>query len=318
MSKPVLQIAHLTDLHLPIPQPIKWQYLANKRGLGALSWFRRRRFIHKPETLQLITEDIRRSAADHVVITGDLVNLGLPAELEAGALWLRDFGPRDWITFVPGNHDTLVKAPWTALLPLAPYMSGLREDGKDRLPRDLSDFPFVRNIGPMALISVNTGIPKAPGLATGAIGPPQMARLEKVLVETGNQGMIRVISIHHPPVPGTVSKRKSLDDGHEFVALLRKTGAELVIHGHGHKPLLKKIDGPDGTIPVIGAGSASATIEHHGRPTAQYHLYAFRHEDAKLMLDVEVRGFDMNKGSVGPLSRFCLTLPTNERLMSNS
>lgn len=318
MPKPLLQIAHLTDLHLPVPPTISWQDLANKRLLGALSWLRRRRFIHKPETLQLIVNDIHQSAAEHVVITGDLVNLGLPAELAAGAIWLRDFGPRDWITFVPGNHDTYVKAPWTALLPLAPYMSGLREDGEDRLPRDLGDFPFMRKVGPMALISVNTGIPKAPGLATGAIGPAQMARLEKVLVETRAQGLIRVISIHHPPVPGTVSMRKSLDDGPAFVALLRKQGAELVIHGHAHKPHLKKIDGPDGAIPVIGAGSASATLEHHGRPTAQYHLYTFHHEDAKLMLDVEVRGFETTKGSIEQLSRFCLTLPTHERFLSKS
>jgi hypothetical protein len=51
---------------------------------------------------------------------------------------------------------------------------------------------------------------------------------------------------------------RNLRDRAQFVSLLGRTGADLVIHGHDHLDERASIAGPSGrTIPVVGAGSAS-------------------------------------------------------------
>ncbi len=57
--------------------------LAGKRGLGFINWQRGRKYIHRRETLDAITRDLKAIAADHIAVTGDLVNLSLPVEYAA-------------------------------------------------------------------------------------------------------------------------------------------------------------------------------------------------------------------------------------------
>ena len=64
--------------------------------------------------------------------------------------------------------------------------------------------------------------------------------------------------LHHPPVLLKPPESRNLRDRADFVALLARTGADLVIHGHDHLDERATIAGPAGrTIPVVGAGSAS-------------------------------------------------------------
>ena len=65
-------LAHLSDLHMAHrPRLIE---LAGKRGLGFINWQRGRKYIHRRETLDAITRDLKTIAADHIAVTGDLVN----------------------------------------------------------------------------------------------------------------------------------------------------------------------------------------------------------------------------------------------------
>ena len=73
-----LTFAHITDAHLTSPDPAGMHELLNKRMLGALSWRRRRRHIHRREVLDALVADLRREAPDHIAITGDLTQIGLP------------------------------------------------------------------------------------------------------------------------------------------------------------------------------------------------------------------------------------------------
>ncbi len=66
--------------------------LMNQRVLGYLSWQRRRYRVHRREVLDALVEDMRAEAPDHVAITGDLVNISLPAEFIQAATWLRAAG----------------------------------------------------------------------------------------------------------------------------------------------------------------------------------------------------------------------------------
>ena len=42
------------------------------------------------------------------MVTGDLVNLGLPAEYPAARAWLAMLGAAHDVTVIPGNHDAYV------------------------------------------------------------------------------------------------------------------------------------------------------------------------------------------------------------------
>ena len=84
----------------------------NQRVLGYLSWQRRRYRVHRREVLDALVADLREQAPDHVAITGDLVNISLPAEFVQAAVWLRQLGTPDWVTVIPGNHDAYVEVKW--------------------------------------------------------------------------------------------------------------------------------------------------------------------------------------------------------------
>ena len=75
-----LSFAHLSDPHNPLTPNIKLKQILNKRLFGYLSWHRKRHLRHKPEILSALIDDIRTTAPDHIVISGDLVNIALPEE----------------------------------------------------------------------------------------------------------------------------------------------------------------------------------------------------------------------------------------------
>ena len=104
-------LAHLSDPHVPpLARPAVGD-LMSKRLLGYLSWQKRRRQIHRLDVLESLTDDLSAQRPDHVVVTGDLVNISLPAEFETALRWLDRLGPADRVTVVPGNHDAYVRVP---------------------------------------------------------------------------------------------------------------------------------------------------------------------------------------------------------------
>jgi 3',5'-cyclic AMP phosphodiesterase CpdA len=57
--------------------------LLGKRALGWLSWKLRRRHAHRSEVLEALIADLRKTAPDHVAVTGDLTNVSLEDEFGA-------------------------------------------------------------------------------------------------------------------------------------------------------------------------------------------------------------------------------------------
>src|SRR5262245_24919179 len=103
-------LAHLSDPHLgPLPAP-RWRELLGKRATGYLNWRRKRRLIHRGEVLSRIVADLKAQAANHVAVTGDLVNISLAGEYAPAGAWLASLGPPHDVTLVPGNHDLYVRA----------------------------------------------------------------------------------------------------------------------------------------------------------------------------------------------------------------
>lgn len=303
-------LAHFSDPHLgPLPAA-GWRDLANKRLSGFFSWTRNRVDIHRPEVLRLLVADLKRQAPDHIAITGDLVNISLPAEFKAAARWLETVGAPQDVTVIPGNHDAYIEMPWAdSLAQWAPYMAGEHDNaGSAALPQSHADFPFVRRLGNIALIGTSTAVPMPPFIAAGRLGEQQLTRLRQQLVALGQQGFFRVVLIHHPPFGGGAYKRKSLLDAKEFQTVLAEAGAEMVLHGHTHVSGLGRIQTANGPIPVIGVPSASAVAAGH-KDASRYHLYRISRKSDSWQLDIDIRGLNATQDAFEPQGSMAMSIP---------
>lgn len=235
------------------------------------------------------------------MITGDAVNISLPSEFAAARKWLTDNLDSARTLFAPGNHDAYVRVPWEAGLgQLAPFMEGARYDAPaPRPPADAADFPFVRTIGLVRFIVLNSARPTAPALASGRLGEAQIARLRRELADAAAAGLCRVVALHHPVEHGVVSRRKGLDDGAALRAVIAETGVELVIHGHAHRPTWGEVDTPGGPRPSVGGGSASHGGAFGPYRPARYNLFSVaRGGDGGWRINVNVRELDPARGAV--------------------
>ncbi len=79
-----------------------------ERITGFINWHRNRRKHLLVNTLDLLLSDIRTKQPDHLMITGDLVNLATSIEIRLAGEWLRSIGDPLDTTVVPGNHDAYV------------------------------------------------------------------------------------------------------------------------------------------------------------------------------------------------------------------
>jgi 3',5'-cyclic AMP phosphodiesterase CpdA len=331
----VFLLAHLSDPHLaPLPPPRPGE-LASKRLLGYLNWARKRRAIHRRDVLAAIVADLHAAKPDHIAVTGDLVNIALPAEIANAAHWLEALGPPARLSLVPGNHDAYVPgAAARCSRAWAPYMAGdatgaralqgraaaspsprVRGEGRgegasphagasEAQTREADEehaaFPFLRVRGPVALIGVSTAVATGPFLATGRLGARQIATMSALLAEAAER--FRIVLIHHPPHVVPKSRFKRLVDAAAFRDAIAATGAELVIHGHDHVRSLATIDGAHARVPVIGVPSASAAFGKDQDP-AGYNLYRIDGRPGAWTCAVERRGLDA-LGAVSVCERF--------------
>jgi 3',5'-cyclic AMP phosphodiesterase CpdA len=276
-------LAHLSDPHLPPLPAARLRDLLGKRALGYLNWTRNRHKYHRREVLDALVTDLQAQTPDHIAVTGDLVNLALEAEFEPSRAWLESVGAPDRVTVIPGNHDAYVRATkhrfaesWGS------YLDG------DAAPSGGVTFPSLRRRGPLALISVSTAVPTPPLMATGWLGRAQLQALERMLAGLSAEETFRVLLIHHPLRSN--SRVKRLTDSAELLALLKRHGVELVLHGHDHVHSTIRVEGPNGTIPVVGVPSASA-VAHGHYPGAAYNLFSIERDGAAWRVEQTVRGF---------------------------
>lgn len=129
----MLRIAHLSDLHVSHFSAnllrIGRLVLPRSRGEGAWdvatrllasSWFERRsvwepllRSTHlsndyQTRSLVAVVQSAREQGCKHIILTGDVANLGASSEMREAKLVLSAFGYEgNRITVVPGNHDVI-------------------------------------------------------------------------------------------------------------------------------------------------------------------------------------------------------------------
>jgi 3',5'-cyclic AMP phosphodiesterase CpdA len=172
-------------------------------------------------------------------------------------------------------------------------------------------WPFVRHCGGVAFIGVCSALPTAPLLATGRIGRVQLARLQKILEDERAAGRMRIVLVHHPLVDGAVSGRKALADRSRLRAVLRRAGAELVLHGHARDARLDSVPGPRGPIPVLCVPSSTALPNPHDE-AARWHLVTLPAAGAARWARVLVRQWSLMARDFVDAASYDLRLPDME------
>jgi 3',5'-cyclic AMP phosphodiesterase CpdA len=292
--------AHVSDLHLPFEPTLTPLQHLSKRQLSVWSW-QRRRALHRTDILDALAQDLRAHALDHILITGDIVNFSLPGEFQQAARWLAALGPPEKLSLVPGNHDALVDVPPDRGLGL--WAAWTRaEDG----------WPFVHRRGAVAFVGLNSALPTPALLARGRLGARQLDRLEEVLVAEAAAGRSRIVMLHHPPARGAIQWRKALSDAPDLRAVLRRAGAELLLHGHARDSRLDSVPGPHGPIPCLCVPSSSAVPSPRDQG-ARWHRLHLDRGTGGAHVRVEVRRWSAEVGAFVADGGYTLSLPRDGR-----
>ncbi len=283
------RFVQLSDPHLSTLEGVGLSRLLSKRLLSYISWRRKRRYEHRPEVLDALLEDLQGQSLSQRLVSGDLTHTGLPEEFHQARAWLERLGEPGEVAVIPGNHDALVATPWEDSFALwQDYMCS--DDGTgtgDGL------WPSLRIRDEVAFIGLSSACPTPPLMASGVVDAGQLEALSGLLAET--RGKFRVVSVHHSPVPGVEKWRKSLRNAAQLAAVIESQGAELVLHGHGHRARRDLLGGRDGDVPVFSVPSASA-LGLHGADVAAYNCYTVQREASGWDLSVESRHYDVASG----------------------
>jgi hypothetical protein len=225
-------LAQLTDLHLleddyadrPFGPRARLSYLSFGRSLDPGE--RRRR-------VAAWLEEVRTSAVDHLLITGDLTEDGHLAQFEVLAELLADSRiPPERITLVPGNHDAYTDGgAWDEAMrgPLAPY-APTSEIGVPLRFRDVT------------IVPVSTAFHQSALRSAGAIGKEELEALGRITADPSLAGRPLVFAQHHPPGRHFLPILHWIDgfiEHQALMALFERCPHLHVIHGHTHHQVNK-------------------------------------------------------------------------------
>lgn len=252
----MFHLAHISDLHLPFTISPSFFELFGKRAIGYCNWKFNRSHHLTFDIVESLLETILEKSPDHLAITGDIVNLSLKSEFERAKKWLLRWGNPENISLTLGNHDAYTLGAFQNAINYFENWLNTKEENFKTNP-----FPFCRVQSNVAIIRISSAIPSPFFCALGYVSKRQQKILTKLLRETKEQNLFRVVLIHHPPVINAASPLKKLCGISNLQKIFLKEGCELILHGHTHLPTLNYLKGPKETnIPTVGISSAAQNI----------------------------------------------------------
>ncbi len=247
-----MRVAHLSDVHaLEPPGRYGW-------GTKFVSIGRKLDAVGRAQKLRRALALAKESGADHFVISGDLTELGTPAQFESFAATVHEAAiSPERVTLVPGNHDLYTahdawqKALVGPLRAFAEASAGAPGVVVDRgeavfLPLDLTMYQSVARSGG----NFSDGAASALGRR---LADPSFARRALVVVQ------------HHPPFthPTVWQWIDGLRGATQLMAMLSVHAHVQVLHGHLHH-LVDRIIGY-GKKRVFGAPAVVDDLEGEPR-----------------------------------------------------
>lgn len=264
-------IAHISDFHCPMRIEVRPGEILNKRVLGLANLRFRREKLHSLDILSTLLRHLAEKRPDLTVITGDLVNLALDEEFMKMDVLLRSSGLDPGSTIlVPGNHDRYLRSA----------AGSLERRLSSWVPESVSreDYPYLRRMGPIAVIGISSAVPRGPFRSAGLIGPTQLERIKALIDRPEIRDQTLLILCHHPPFPYPEPIKNyegGLEDWPALLSILRERPTYL-LHGHLHvfSHRILRFRHHEGSVTAVGATSASRRSNDPSRQAA-YHLYSF-------------------------------------------
>jgi 3',5'-cyclic-AMP phosphodiesterase len=258
------RIAHLSDVHMLDARPsgarsgysMGHRFLSFGRALDAVG--RRRKLVHALSAA-------RRVGADHVVISGDLTEIGAPGEFECLAETLHESGiTPERVTLVPGNHD-LYTSPdaWTRALegPLSAF-----EPTSATSPGKIVECAGVR------FMPLDVARYQPVTRSAGWIEDAAIDALQRRAADPGLADRPLVVVQHHPPFVRATQAWQWIDGlvgAARLMSLLEAFRNLFVLHGHLHSAVNRVLS--CGVARVLGA---TATVDDTDAPRVR--LYDVR------------------------------------------
>lgn len=272
----MLRIAHVSDLHVLSPAGVEWRkILFNKRITGYANLLLRRGRVYRPEYLQAVLE-AAAACADHVVVTGDITNLGLESEYNEARRLLNSVTRPAEVTVVPGNHDIyLASIQREHRFPLHFGRLLVSDLPQYAVQTPAGPFPCVKLRGPVAIIALSSAVHRPPFVSSGNVGDAQLSALGKILAHPEVMRRTPVILIHHPPVDQRIRLarlRDGLVDAASLLGTLAPLSRGLVLFGHLHVRVRCTLRTLPGALDVVCASGAALD---HADPSirAGFNLY---------------------------------------------
>lgn len=227
-----MRIAHLSDVHLIADRSARFDYRLRRSAV---------RFGRSPEPRARADKLARAlgaaaaSGADHLVISGDLTELGDDAEFElfAEVLSAARLAPED-VTLVPGNHDAYTsERGWARALagPLAPWAASSAGAREVR----------VVDRGDVVLLAADVTRFQSVVWSGGELTRAAAEEIDRRLSDPAIARRTAVLAIHHPPFAKHEHPAYRLVDslrGAERVSALLQRHPNLhLVHGHFHRAL---------------------------------------------------------------------------------
>ena len=246
----MLRIAHLSDVHLLD------RHATKRRGWYAFAT--RLVSLGRPidpgaraDKLARALAHAKAGGADHVVISGDLTEVGDPREFEAFAEVLHDARwPEGSITLVPGNHDVYTtRDAWAKAIrgPFAPFAAASAA-AADAQPR-------VVERGNVVILPIDSTCFQNLLFSGGIVERRTVDALSARLSERPFRDRTQVLVIHHPPLHSRVSSVRrwivGLRGSAAILELLARHPRLQLLHGHLHRILDQTVRQSHG--PGVGA-----------------------------------------------------------------
>lgn len=228
-----MQIAHLSDVHLIAARSRRRSYGLRSRAVGM---GRTADPALRGKRLAAALRAAKETGAEHLVVSGDLTELGDEAEYELFAEVLSDAGiAAERVTLIPGNHDMYTaQNGWQRALegPLAPWAAASARAGTEVHVVDRGDAAFV---------PLDVTIHQSVLWSGGELRAETAARIDRLARDPSLAGKPVVLVIHHPPFPkhDNAAYRfvDSLKGGALVYELLGRHRNLHLLHGHFHRVL---------------------------------------------------------------------------------
>ena len=256
------RIAHLSDVHL-LERDVARRGTFQRLRMRFVSMGRELDEAERARNLTRALEAAKSAGARHVVISGDLTELGTPAQFERVAELLHgsSFAPHE-ITLVPGNHDVYdTHDGWSRALegPLAAFASGSAGGRGAHVGGSCT----VVERDDVCFLPLDVTRHQAITRSSGELSAQLAAALEARLGDPGVARKPIVVVAHHPPQALSnklVQWLDGLQGGARLMSMLSRFPNVHVLHGHLHR-VVDRLFGPTRSsifgAPAVVEASAS-------------------------------------------------------------